>query len=426
MSGWGDQPQSRQGDDQYTTEYTPPAPHTPSPAFDFPFHYQFEPYRTDHSSQLQSSWAPSQSQARPDDTTSFPAGPSHQAALWSLQQPWEGHSDQLATLGSLQPYHHPHHDGPGTAAITAHTENHPQSSGPPSLQDQLICPRPHRLSDLVLPEYISAWRLQVDAIPATDVAASHATLNPSSSDNSGSVSAMPIVTDPSHHTFNNVIHHSNIISSPHRVRAPNRSTRSNRRNTKLTTTKRIASKTSIAPKGLDIIPYGIEDFLNECNKVMKETAFARSLLPTPEALKEMIDFSWDTVTQDQTDGALQSWAFDKLCGSDKYRVTKLEPVIMEILNELKVAVRPFIYNAYNVAFDPNVMLNESYVISRRANVGHLLTNDEFLYGQLWVRSRNQAITRSDGDFVQMGPARTQNGKIYHKSLCARDAPVFTT
>ncbi|KAG1729744.1 hypothetical protein EDD22DRAFT_853065, partial [Suillus occidentalis] len=135
--------------------------------------------------------------------------------------------------------------------------------------------------------YISAWRLQVDAIPATDVAASHATLNPSSSDNSG-------------------------------------------------------------------LFVGYRD-------------------------------------SDQTDvwtdfgaGALQSWAFDKLCGSDKYRVTKLEPVIMEILNELKVAVRPFIYNAYNVAFDPNVMLNESYVISRRANVGHLLTNDEFLYGQLWV------------------------------------------
>jgi hypothetical protein len=305
MSGWGDQPQSRQGDDQYTIEYTPPAPHTPSPAFDFPFHYQSEPdYRTD-GSQLQSSWAASQSQARPDDTTSFPAGPSSQAS-WSSQQPWEGHGDQPATLGGLQPYHHPHRDGLGTAAITTHT--HPQSSGPPSLQDQLIYPRPRRLSDLVLPEYISAWRvLEVDAIPATNVAASHATLNSSSSDNnSGSMSAMPSVTDPSHNAFNNVVHHSNIVSFPHRVRAPDSSTRSNRRNTKLTTTKRTASKTSIAPMGLDFIPYGIEGLLEQCNTTMKETAFARSLLPSPEALKEMIDFSWRTVSQNQTDGKFDS------------------------------------------------------------------------------------------------------------------------
>lgn len=288
MSGWGDQPQlRRQGDDQYTTEYTPPAPapHTSSPAFDFSFHYQSEPdHRTD-SSQLQSSWA-LQSQARPDDTTSFPAGPSNQAS-WSSQH-------------GLQPYHRPRHDGLGTVAITVPTET--QSSGPPSLQDQLIYPRPHRLSDLVLPEYISAWRLQVDAIPATNVAASHATLNPSSSDNSVSVSAMPSVTDPSHHTFNNVVHHSNIVSSPHRVRAPDSSTRSNRRNTKLTTTKRTASKTSIAPMGLNIIPYGIQTFLDKCNTKMKETAFAQSLLPSPEALKEMIDFSWRTVAQNETDG----------------------------------------------------------------------------------------------------------------------------
>jgi hypothetical protein len=145
------------------------------------------------------------------------------------------------------------------------------------LMDQLIYPRPRRLSDLVLPEYISAWRLQeVDAIPATNVVASHATLNPSSSNNnSGSMSAMPSVTDPSHNAFNNVVHHSNIVPSPHRIRAPYSSTHSNCWNTKLTMTKHTTGKTSIAPMGLDSIPYSIEGLLEQCNTTMKGTAFAR-------------------------------------------------------------------------------------------------------------------------------------------------------
>jgi hypothetical protein len=58
--------------------------------------------------------------------------------------------------------------------------------------------------------------------------------------------------------------------------------------------------------GLDFIPYGIEGLLEQCNTTMKETAFARSLLPSPEALKEMIDFSWRTVSQNQTDGKFDS------------------------------------------------------------------------------------------------------------------------
>lgn len=62
---------------------------------------------------------------------------------------------------------------------------------------------------------------------------------------------------------------------------------------------------------------------------------------------------------------------------------------MEILDELKAVVRPFVYNVYNVAFDPNVVLNESHVVSRVENVEHLLTNDNFLYGRLWVRAASQ-------------------------------------
>jgi hypothetical protein len=57
-------------------------------------------------------------------------------------------------------------------------------------------------------------------------------------------------------------------------------------------------------------------------------------------------------------------------------------MIMEILDELKAVVRPFIYNMYNIVFDPNVVLNKTHVVLCVANVEHLLTNDKFLYSRL--------------------------------------------
>jgi hypothetical protein len=235
----------------------------------------------------------------------------YQAMLGGHQpyhHPPQGHH---AMLGSQQSYYHPpaegdHHDGLATATAV-HTDHHPLSSGH-SLQNQLVHPRPYRLPDLGLPSLDDVWQQRTPAIPAANAAASQVTLNPPSLDNSGSMSAMPSVTHPSHHVFDDVVLHSNVISSNRRrVRAPQESSgpiRSSRRNIKLTTakSKRSESTGTSGSMGLKVIPYGIQELLIECNEAMKVTAFGRSLLPLPESMNEMIKLSWRTVANRQTDG----------------------------------------------------------------------------------------------------------------------------
>jgi hypothetical protein len=79
---------------------------------------------------------------------------------------------------------------------------------------------------------------------------------------------------------------------------------------------------------------------------------------------------------------LQHWASDKL---ENYRISKLEPVLVEIVNVLKPVVRSFVYNKYGLAFDYTVALNLSHIAERATRVQRLVENDVFIYGRISVR-----------------------------------------
>ncbi|KAG1900170.1 uncharacterized protein F5891DRAFT_1188868 [Suillus fuscotomentosus] len=305
----------------------------------------------------------------------------------------------------LQPLSSHHHD----TDITPHADHRPQSGGQ-LLQDQLAHPIPYRFSDLSVPNFINAWPQQQTAIPVwpqqqtaipvENVATSHVMSQRTSLDHrdSGSTSAIPSGTQFVD-AFDDIVSHSDIVaSSQHRVQVPRESSRSNRssrRNTKLITTKSTATKRSSAP-GLKLIPYGIPEYgipelLDQCNEKMKSTAFGQSLLPSPDSMNETIYSSWSAVTDQQTDGALQQWALDKLHNDEKFRISKLEPVLMGVLDEMKVVVRLFVYHLYDLAFDYAVTLDVSHVNKRATRVRCLMENDAFLYGRVSIEGVDVSI-----------------------------------
>ncbi|KAG1880224.1 hypothetical protein C8R48DRAFT_767028 [Suillus tomentosus] len=393
-AGWGYQPQS-QDDEQYTAPGDTPGSYL-SP-FNFPFHFQLAHDYPDTTQHQQSPWAPSHPQVHYDDDddaamtgpSTRPAPSYHDQSTWTPQLPqyWEdGGYPAVLGGGHQAAYHHspqPSHDD---AAIAVPTEHHPNSYEH-FPQDQAVHPIPHHLSDLGLPSLVDAWQRQTSTIPAVNAAASHAMSNPSSSDDSGSMSAMPSTTQL-HNTFDDIGHHSVILaSSSCPVRAPQDSSgsnRSSRRNSKLITTKTTATKRSTTSIGLRVIPYRREDILNQCSEMIKKTAFGESLLPSPESMSNWVYSTWSTVANLQTDGTLHHWALDILKNNERYRISKLKPALTGVLNEMKAAMRPLVCYTYDLAFDFTKTLDNSYVNERATRVQRLVENDRFLYSQLSI------------------------------------------
>ncbi|KAG1789843.1 uncharacterized protein HD556DRAFT_1446633 [Suillus plorans] len=360
-AGWGDQPQS-QGNEQYATEYAPPDPNL----INFPFHYPLQSdHRTSHGhlSQHESSWTSLQSQVRyHDDATVLLGGPSGQVASLHDQSSWT--PQQYLEGGQV------------------HTTHYPQPSG--HLLQDLVHPRPRHFLDLGLPSYIDAWQTQHPSIPSANAPASHATLNPESSlDDSGSTSSVPNLThSTSYDVFDDVVRHSNVLSPRRQGRPPGgsiRSTRSSRRSTKLTTKSSVASFID-----LRVIPFGSQDFVELCKETIKITAFGKSLLLSPESTREMMESSWRTLTYREVDGAVRHWALDKLNNDEKFRTSKLEPVLVGILDRMKTVVKLFVYHEYGLAFDYTITLDDSHIVERATRVQRLVQNDTFLYGRLSV------------------------------------------
>ncbi|KAG1777852.1 hypothetical protein EV702DRAFT_1196642 [Suillus placidus] len=303
LPGWGDQ--SRwQGDQQNMTEQPPLDSHP----------FNFSPYDVD---------------GYQDNYNTAPAGSSSQAtssnpdqSLWALQD------------YDCQSYHLPpqdHYDNDLGLAITVPT-HYPQPSGHP-LQDQLVHPRPHRLSDLVPPGFMNTWQ-QSHPIPAASAAASDAAFNPSFFQTPEPMLAIPSPTHPSDHASDDVVQHSTITHSRRPPKESSGATRSSRRSTRLAKSKSTMTKSSSAPSTeLKIVPCGIQGFLGLCKEAIKVNAFGRSLLPSPDSLGQMVKTSWGDVARSQTDGVLQQWALDKV---ENYQILKLEPVLLEVLNDMKL------------------------------------------------------------------------------------------
>ncbi|KAG1890618.1 uncharacterized protein F5891DRAFT_1197896 [Suillus fuscotomentosus] len=88
--------------------------------------------------------------------------------------------------------------------------------------------------------------------------------------------------------------------------------------------------------------------------MVKVDAFRQTLLPSPDSLRRMVKSSWDVLTKSQTDESLRQWALSKLDNGEKYRLSKLEPVFVEILDDVKLVVRSFVYHKYDLWFDYSV------------------------------------------------------------------------
>ncbi|KAG1890545.1 uncharacterized protein F5891DRAFT_1282646, partial [Suillus fuscotomentosus] len=411
LSGWGDQPQL-QGDyqpEQHTTEQPPPDSHP----FNFP---NYDDYQHDYHT-------PGLSQPHLDyyhDATTLqaPAGPSSEAANYPDQSSLRGlqqrqDDDYPAILGGYQSHHrlhqHPNQDELAAAAIT-NSIHYPL----PSVHllhwwDQLFHPKPKHFSDPTTIGFLDTWQqpLHVSAaglvvsdgvvsnpfphIPAAGLVASDAVaFNPSFLVNSGPTSAAPSIptmtlTHPSNHA-DDVTQHS-VIASSHR-RRPQESrgaSRSSHPSTKLVKTKSSATMSSSAPTTeLRLIPFGIPGFLCQCKEMVKVDAFCQTLLPSPDSLCRMVKSSWDVLTKSQTDESLRQWALSKLDNGEKYRLSKLEPVFVEILDDVKLVVRSFVYHKYDLWFDYSVSLNISHIAERAIRVQRLVENDLFLYSQISV------------------------------------------
>ncbi|KAG1895119.1 uncharacterized protein F5891DRAFT_1194463 [Suillus fuscotomentosus] len=84
--------------------------------------------------------------------------------------------------------------------------------------------------------------------------------------------------------------------------------------------------------------------------------------------------SWNTVMRRQTRDDLRIWATES-----RSKVSKLTPVVDEIHEALKRAVRIFAYYEFDLKFDYAAALDESHVAERQTRVEGLIANDAFLH-----------------------------------------------
>ncbi|KAG1854666.1 hypothetical protein C8R48DRAFT_776561 [Suillus tomentosus] len=125
---------------------------------------------------------------------------------------------------------------------------------------------------------------------------------------------------------------------------------------------------------IQIIPWGKSAVISACQEEMKRALLKDTLLPTKVTITSLANSSWNTVMRRQTRDDLRIWATES-----RSKVSKLAPVVDEIHEALKRAVRIFAYYEFDLKFDYAAALDESHVAERQTRVEGLIANDAFLH-----------------------------------------------
>ncbi|KAG1896287.1 uncharacterized protein F5891DRAFT_983632 [Suillus fuscotomentosus] len=163
---------------------------------------------------------------------------------------------------------------------------------------------------------------------------------------------------------------------------------------------------------IQIIPWGKSAVISACQEEMKRALLKDTLLPMKVTITSLANSSWNTVMRRQTRDDLRIWATES-----RSKVSKLAPVVDEIHEALKRAVRIFAYYEFDLKFDYAAALDESHVAERQTRVEGLIANDAFLHATQHVEGVATSVPFSHPAVIAFAAYLLISAKIGTCYLC---------